>query len=152
MIEWLDGFDDAAIDAIGNITMVCFHWTQEQVDERRPGWVERMRDPKFREKEANYLARLNGQPAGYGRVQLRGGVAYLGGAATLPEFRGKHIYSTLVHRRLEEARSRGYHLAVINAEPLSPDRSAAASRNMRELISTAGCPSSYRRDQALVPQ
>ena len=118
-IEWLDGYDDDAIDAIGHITMVCFHWLQEQVDERRPGWVERMRDPKFRDKEATYLARLNGQPAGYGRVQLRGGIAYLGGAATLPEFRGQHVYSTLVRRRLEEARSRGYHLAVINAEPLS---------------------------------
>jgi predicted N-acetyltransferase YhbS len=46
-------------------------------------------------------------------------VAYLGGAATLPEFRGQHIYSTLVRLRLEEARARGYHLAVINAEPLS---------------------------------
>jgi predicted N-acetyltransferase YhbS len=118
-IEMLDGYDDAAVDALGQITMVCFHWSQEQVDERRPGWVERMRDPKFREKEANYLARLNGQPAGYGRVQLRGGIAYLGGAATLPEFRGQHIYSTLVRLRLEEARARGYHLAVINAEPLS---------------------------------
>ncbi len=118
-IDLLDGYDDAAIDAIGNIMLVCFHWPQEQVDERRPGWVERMRDPKFRDKEANYLARLNGQPVGYGRVQLRGGVAYLGGAATLPEFRGQHIYSTLVRLRLEEARARGYHLAVINAEPLS---------------------------------
>lgn len=118
-IELLDGYDDAAIDAIGQIMMVCFHWPQEQVDERRPGWVERMRDPKFREKEANYLARLNGQPVGYGRVQLRGGIAYLGGAGTLPEFRGQHIYSTLVRLRLEEARARGYHLAVINAEPLS---------------------------------
>ena len=118
-IELLDGYDDEAIDALGNITMVCFHWPKEQVDERRPGWVERMRDPKFREKEANYLARLNGQPVGYGRVQLRGGIAYLGGAATLPEFRGQHIYSTLVRLRLEKARARGYHLAVINAEPLS---------------------------------
>ncbi len=119
MIEWLDGNDDAAIDAIGNITMVCFHWTKEQIDERRPDWVERMRDPKHREKESTYLARINGQPAGYGRVQLRAGIAYLGGAATLPEFRGQHIYSTLVRLRLEEAWTRGYHLAVINAEPLS---------------------------------
>ena len=52
-------------------------------------------------------------------MQLRGGIAYLGGAATLPEFRGQHVYSTLVRLRLEEARARGYQLAVINAEPLS---------------------------------
>lgn len=118
-IERLDGYDDAALDAIETMMMVCFHWTKEQVDERRAGWVERMRDPKFRERETNYLARLNGQPAGYGRVHLHGGIAYLSGAATLPEFRGQHVYSTLVRRRLEEARARGYHLAVINAEPLS---------------------------------
>jgi len=78
-----------------------------------------MRDPKIREREFNYLARLNGQAVGYGRVQLRAGVAYLGGSGVLPEFRGRHIYSTLVRLRLEEARARGYHLAVINAEPLS---------------------------------
>jgi len=82
-IERLDGYDDAAVDAIGHITRVCFHWPQEQFDEQRPGWVERMRDPKCREKEATYLARLNGQPAGYGRVQLRGGIAYLGGGCDL---------------------------------------------------------------------
>jgi predicted N-acetyltransferase YhbS len=118
-IEPLDGYDDAALDALGHIMMVCFHWPREKVDERRPAWVDRMRDLKVREKETNYLARLNGQPVGYGRVQLRAGVAYLGGAATLPEFRGQHIYSTLVRLRLEQARARGYHLAVINAEPLS---------------------------------
>jgi ketosteroid isomerase-like protein/predicted N-acetyltransferase YhbS len=118
-IELLDGYDDAALDALGHIMMVCFHWPQEKVDERRPGWVDRMRDLKIRERETNYLARLKGQPVGYGRVQLRAGVAYLGGAATLPEFRGRHIYSTLVRLRLEVARSKGYQLAVINAEPLS---------------------------------
>jgi ketosteroid isomerase-like protein/predicted N-acetyltransferase YhbS len=118
-IELLDGYDDAALDALGHIMMVCFHWPQEKVEERRPGWVDRMRDLKIRERETNYLARLKGQPVGYGRVQLRAGVAYLGGAATLPEFRGRHIYSTLVRLRLEVARSKGYQLAVINAEPLS---------------------------------
>jgi GNAT superfamily N-acetyltransferase len=118
-VERLDGYDDAATDAMGHITVVCFNWTQEQVDERRPGWVERMRDPRFRDREANYLAHLNGQPVAYGRVILQGGAAYLGGAGTLPEFRGQKIYSTLLRRRLEAARSFGYHIAAINAEPMS---------------------------------
>ncbi len=133
-IELLDGYDDAALDALGHIMMVCFHWPQEKVDERRPGWADRMRDLKIRERETNYLARLNGQPVGYGRVQLRAGVAYLGGAATLPEFRGQHIYSTLVRLRLEVARSKGYHLAVINAEPLS--RPIAARCGFKEYART----------------
>jgi predicted N-acetyltransferase YhbS/ketosteroid isomerase-like protein len=118
-IEQLDGYDDEAIDAVGRITIACFNWPPEQVAERRPSMVERLRNLKIREREMNYLARLNGEPVGYGRLQLRAGVAYLGGAATLPEFRGQHVYSTLVRLRLQEARARGYHLAIINAEPLS---------------------------------
>ena len=118
-IERLDGYDDAATDAMCDITRICFKWPQAQIDERRPGWVERMRDPRFRDREANYLARLNGRPVAYGRVMLESGIAYLGGAATLPEFRGQKLYSTLLRRRLEAARELGYHLAAINAEPLS---------------------------------
>jgi predicted N-acetyltransferase YhbS len=118
-VEILDGYDEAAIDALCDITKVCFNWTQAQIDERRPGWVERMREPKLREKETNYLARVNGQPVAHARLQLQSGYALLGGAATLPEFRGRKIYSTLLRRRLEDARDRGYHLAAIGAEPMS---------------------------------
>ncbi len=118
-IEVLDGYDEAAIDALAYITMVCFHWTPEQIAERRLGWVERMRDEQIRENEAHFLALVDGQPAGYGRIQLRSGVAYLGGAATLPEYRGRKVYSTLLRRRLEAAHARGYHLAAIHAEPMS---------------------------------
>ncbi len=43
----------------------------------------------------------------------------MGGAATLPEFRGKKVYSTLLRKRLEMACSRGYQVAAIVAEPMS---------------------------------
>ena len=43
----------------------------------------------------------------------------LGGAATLHEYRGRHLYSSLLRHRLEDARDRGYHLATIDAEPMS---------------------------------
>jgi GNAT superfamily N-acetyltransferase len=118
-IELLDGYDLAAVDALGEIDKVCFQWTQEQVDERKPGWIERMRDERFRDREANFLARIDGRSAGHGRVILQSGIAYLGGAGVLPEFRGKKVYSTLLRRRLEYAHKRGYHIAAINAEPLS---------------------------------
>ena len=52
-------------------------------------------------------------------MALRGGLAYLGGAGTLPELRGRKVYSTLLRRRLEAARERGYHLGAIQAEPMS---------------------------------
>ncbi len=117
--EALDGHDDAAIDALAHIGMVCLKWTQEQIDEWRPGWVERMQDERFREREVTYLAHMNGQLAGYGIIKMNGSVAYLGGAATLPEFRGRKVYTTLLRRRLEAAHTRGYHVAAIIAEPMS---------------------------------
>jgi predicted GNAT family N-acyltransferase len=118
-VEVMNGYDEAAIEAALHIAMVCFNWTQQQVDQQRPGLVEHMRDERFRDREVNYLARVKGQPAGFGRVQFRGGVAYLGGAATLPEFRGQRVYSTLLRRRLEYSHTHGYYLAAVNAEPLS---------------------------------
>ncbi|MBI5567016.1 MAG: nuclear transport factor 2 family protein [Chloroflexi bacterium] len=118
-IEIMDGYAEAAVDAMCHINIVCFQMPQEQIDRQRAGWVERMRNPKFREKEINYLAKVDGQHAAFARLVLGGGIAYQGGAGTLPEFRGRNIYSTLVRRRLADAQTRGYHLAVINAEPLS---------------------------------
>jgi hypothetical protein len=59
-VEVVDGTDETVIDAIDHITQVCFNWTDAQVAESRPGMIERLRDPKFREKEASFLARLDG--------------------------------------------------------------------------------------------
>ena len=118
-IEVLDGYNEASIDAMLRMMIVCFNMPADEVAERRPVWVERMRDPKEREIHTNYLARLNGEPAGFGRLSLRGGLGYLSGGAVLPEFRGQHVYSTLLRRRLEHARTQGYHIVAIQAEPLS---------------------------------
>jgi ketosteroid isomerase-like protein/GNAT superfamily N-acetyltransferase len=119
MVEIIDGSDEAAFDAVLQIVAVSFNWTPEQVAQRRPYHLARLRDPQVRAVETEFLARLDGQPVGNARLVLRGGVAYLGGAATLPAFRGRKVYSTLLRRRLEAARDRGFHLAAIHAEPMS---------------------------------
>jgi predicted acetyltransferase len=62
---------------------------------------------------------LDGQPAGNGHVFFQSGVAYLGGASTLAEFRGRHVYSTILRHRLECARNAGYEVAMTFAEPMS---------------------------------
>ena len=118
-IELVDGSNDETLEAELQIIATCFNWTKEQVDARRPNFYERIKDPKFREREPRFLARLNGVPVADSRVILNAGIAYLGGASTLPAYRGQRIYSTLLKRRLEEARARGYHIAAIHAEPMS---------------------------------
>jgi len=118
-VDILDGSDEKLLEALAHILMVCFNWSQEQVDQRIPGLVERMKDERFREREFSYIGSLMGQPVGLGRLELKSGVAYLGGAATLPEFRGQKVYSTLLRRRMEVAHAHGYHIAAINAEPMS---------------------------------
>lgn len=118
-VEIWDGEDPSQADALAHILKVCFNMSQEQADQMVLGLRERTKNENFREREFNFLGSLDGQLAGIGRVQLMSGVAYLGGAATLPEFRGQKVYSTLLRRRMEAAHARGYHVASINAEPMS---------------------------------
>jgi hypothetical protein len=118
-VELVDGTDEAAVDALIHVTSVCFNWTAERVAHNRPYMVERMCDPKFRDVEVSFLARRDGQPVACGRLAFKCGLAYLMGAGVLPEFRGHRIYATVLCHRLEEAQRRGYHVAAINAEPLS---------------------------------
>ncbi len=118
-IELIDGTNDETIEARLQIVGKCFNWTKEQIDARRPQFFERAKDPKAREYDVGFLARLNGKPVADARVILRTGIAYLGGASTLPEYRGRRIYSTLLRKRLEVAHERGYNVAMIHAEPMS---------------------------------
>ncbi|MCC6188593.1 MAG: DUF4440 domain-containing protein [Anaerolineales bacterium] len=118
-IERFDATDEAALDAALSIMAVGFSWPPEQIARARSNAIAEAHNPLIRKQELNYLARLDGRTVGTGRLILRGGVAYLGGATTLPEFRSQHVYSTLLRRRLEAARERGYQLAVIDAEPMS---------------------------------
>jgi hypothetical protein len=118
-VEQVTGSDEAQIDDLMRIMAVGFHWTPEQVDERRQNIAVRLRHPAISAYNFTYLARLEGVPAGFGHMSLRAGVAHLGGAATLPEYRGRRIYPTVLRRRLEAARAKGYQLAVIEAGPMS---------------------------------
>jgi GNAT superfamily N-acetyltransferase len=118
-IEVIDGSRDEVIEHALQICGRCFNWTQEQIDERRPAWLDRARNAEFRKTEVQYLAWLGDTPVANARVVFRSGIAYLGGASTLPEFRSRKIYSTLLRRRLEDAHARGYHIAAIHAEPMS---------------------------------
>ena len=118
-VEAIRGDDEAAIEAQLQIYARCFNWTARQLDERRPGFLEEYRDPKRQAIERGYLARLDGRPVGTATLIYRVGLAYMGGAAVLPEARGRKVYATLLAHRLADADARGYHIAAIQAGPMS---------------------------------
>jgi hypothetical protein len=88
-------------------------------------------------KSRAYFASINGGPPvawSYLVYLPSSPIVLLGGAATLPEARGKGIYSALVKRRLDDARRDGREAAVIQADR---DTSApiCARLGFRELCS-----------------
>jgi GNAT superfamily N-acetyltransferase len=111
----LDITDDEQIEATLQVVSLAFQRTREQIDQRRPGFFERTRD----NSHLNFLAYLNGRLVGHGRIDLSGSTAHLSGAATLPDYRGRGIYSTLLHHRLNVAREFGHQIATIDALPMS---------------------------------
>jgi len=55
-----------------------------------------------------YLALVDGSPAAFGILCIGpDGTAHLGGAGTLPEFRGRGLQTLLIRLRSEEANRRG---------------------------------------------
>ena len=64
-----------------------------------------------------YLARIGGRVVGGATLALRGRIAGLFGASTLPEFRKRGVQTALLHARLERAAQAGCELAVSLAEP-----------------------------------
>lgn len=88
-------------------------------------------------RSRGYFAYLDGDsPVAWSYLVYLGDspIVLLGGAATLPEARGKGIYGALVKRRLEDARRDGREAAVIQADR---DTSApiCAKLGFRELCS-----------------
>lgn len=97
------------------INATAFQWPLEQTENEREGWFEDLGSGPIR----SVMALLDGKPVADAHLYLQSGVAYLGGAATLPDYRNRKIYSTLLRRRLEIARDEGYEVALIHAEPMS---------------------------------
>lgn len=62
-----------------------------------------------------FLAFLDEEPVGCGAVQFVDGVAWLGGAATIPAFRRRGIQAALVGHRLRLAAEAGCDLAAVTA-------------------------------------
>jgi hypothetical protein len=66
-----------------------------------------------------FLAYLDGRPVGFGRVVYAPSAGLLLGGATLPEARGRGVYSSLVHARWRESVARKAPRLVVSAGPMS---------------------------------
>jgi len=64
-----------------------------------------------------FLAEVDGVAAGGGMMSIHEGVASLGGAGTLPEFRNRGAQSALLLARLAEAARAGCDFAMVAASP-----------------------------------
>ncbi|MBV7331283.1 GNAT family N-acetyltransferase [Chloroflexi bacterium TSY] len=118
-IRQIDDPDDPALDDYMMIGATCFHRTLEQTERVKSMVIKNMIDPDKQDTHRRFIAYMDGSPAGFAALLLKCGVAYLGGAATMPDFRCQRIYSTLLRQRLEHARARQYEVSTINAGPMS---------------------------------
>ncbi len=80
-----------------------------------------------------YLALVNGKPAAGGTLAMRGGVAGLFGASTLPAFRGQGLQTALLQYRLKRAHDAGCDLAVSLARPGSASERNIARHGLQTL-------------------
>ena len=69
------------------------------------------------EKTECYLATIDGRVAGGATLAVRGRIAGLFGASTLPEFRKRGVQTALLQKRLERAAELGCELAMSLAQP-----------------------------------
>ena len=74
------------------------------------------------------LAWVDGRPAGTGALVVDGGIGWLSGDSTLPEYRRRGIQQAIQRHRLELARASGCDLAVTEAAP-----GGQSQRNMERL-------------------
>jgi GNAT superfamily N-acetyltransferase len=85
----------------------------------------------------HWLADLDGRPAGCASAYVDDeGVAWLGGAATMPVYRGHGVQAALLDHRVEHARLAGAELVAVTAVPDS-----GSARNVRR----AGFTSAHTR-------
>jgi GNAT superfamily N-acetyltransferase len=80
-----------------------------------------------------YLARVDGRIAGGATLSLRGGVAGLFGASTLPEFRNRGVHTALLNARLARAAGAGCDIAACLALPGSSSQRNILRRGFQVL-------------------
>jgi GNAT superfamily N-acetyltransferase len=65
----------------------------------------------------NFIASIDGVPAGCGSVETADGIAWLGGMATVPAYRERGVQSALIRHRVGLAAAEGVDLVASSAVP-----------------------------------
>ena len=94
-----------------------------------------------------FLAWDGDEPAGAAALFVRGEVAWLGGAGTRPEHRGKGAQTALLAARIERARALGLQALTTETGERVPDRPSGSYRN----IVRAGFAEAYLRPNLVSP-
>jgi GNAT superfamily N-acetyltransferase len=84
-----------------------------------------------------YFARLDGKFAGGATLALRGRIAGLFGASTLPQFRNRGVQTALLQARMQRAAEQGCELAMSLALPGSASQRNITRRGFRTLYTRA---------------
>jgi GNAT superfamily N-acetyltransferase len=93
-----------------------------------PGFLKVFVSCFYAERAYFYRAEVDGVPAGGGMMSIHQGVASLGGAGTLPDFRNRGVQRALLLARLAEAAREGCDLAMVATAPGS-----GSQRNVERL-------------------
>jgi GNAT superfamily N-acetyltransferase len=116
-VRRVESFDDYLIAL--EIDWTAFDLPPEERQERRAAaraaWPLIVADGR----SSVYLAYLDGEPVGFGRAVFAPWAALLLGGATLPQARGRGVYTALVHARWRETVARGVPRVVVSAGPMS---------------------------------
>lgn len=106
--------DDAGLAAMAAATSAAFGRDDSPHLE---AFRTRLQDPSLR----LYVAYVEGRAASAGRLEMPAerSFASLWGGGTVPEFRRRGVYRSLVAARVEEARSRGYRFVTVDARETS---------------------------------
>ena len=80
-----------------------------------------------------YFAKVDGKIAGGATVALRGRIAGLFGASTLPQFRNRGVQTALLHARMQRAAERDCELAMSIALPGSASQRNITRQGFRTL-------------------
>ncbi|HSB11114.1 MAG TPA: GNAT family N-acetyltransferase [Blastocatellia bacterium] len=78
-----------------------------------PEFLDLFKNPFYAAGAHFFMAEVEGVPAGGAMMSIHRGVASLGGAGTLPEFRNRGVQTALILARLEVAAESGCDLAMV---------------------------------------